>query len=419
MSHSDTTTALLLRGPRTPDARAFHPGPDRPARRRARQIAKDRQRLSDILAAQQVVTAAGLDLEEVLSVVAERVRHLLGAGGVAVALAEGDVLVYRAACGSGVSPVGFRTLLDARHGEEWAETAKMWRLDGADPPGGVRSLLSMPLHHNQKLVALLEAASPVPSAFGEGEVHALQVLEGFLAAALANAAQHQVQRQLLAERTAALHEAEERFRSVFDCSPVGMARVALDGRFLQVNPALCGMLGFAEPELLATALPDLTHPDDRDANLDFMSRALLGGIRSYPRERFRNKWGQTVSALTSASLVSDAHDQPLYLVIQFQSVVPHKQLKEEYSQKRQEAAGQRPDPGPAEFPTEWSSEGWFYKSGGAVVGPVSRASLQGLVAAGRVRETDPVWERWRLGNDTKMVLATALAACAVPENAYG
>jgi PAS domain S-box-containing protein len=49
-------------------------------------------------------------------------------------------------------------------------------------------------------------------------------------------------KRLEAERQvaeAALRESEERFRSTFEWSPIGMALVGLDGRWLNVNPALC------------------------------------------------------------------------------------------------------------------------------------------------------------------------------------
>ncbi len=42
---------------------------------------------------------------------------------------------------------------------------------------------------------------------------------------------------------AALRESEERFRRVFEQSPLGKAMAGLDLRFRSVNPALCTMLG--------------------------------------------------------------------------------------------------------------------------------------------------------------------------------
>ncbi len=64
------------------------------------------------------------------------------------------------------------------------------------------------------------------------------------------------------ERTAELRESQERFRRAFEGSPIGMALTSLDRQYLQVNRALCEMLGYSEEELLATTSRDITHPDD-------------------------------------------------------------------------------------------------------------------------------------------------------------
>ena len=45
---------------------------------------------------------------------------------------------------------------------------------------------------------------------------------------------------------AALRDSEQRFRRVFEQSPLGKAMAGLDFRFRAVNPALCDMLGYTE-----------------------------------------------------------------------------------------------------------------------------------------------------------------------------
>ncbi|MGH2618262.1 MAG: PAS domain S-box protein, partial [Thermomicrobiales bacterium] len=60
----------------------------------------------------------------------------------------------------------------------------------------------------------------------------------------------------------ALRESEERFRGAFAGASIGMALVSPEGRFLQVNPALCAIVGYGEDELLATTFQQITHPDD-------------------------------------------------------------------------------------------------------------------------------------------------------------
>src|ERR1700677_727607 len=47
----------------------------------------------------------------------------------------------------------------------------------------------------------------------------------------------------------ALSESEEKFRMAFDHAPIGQALIGLDGRYLQVNQALCDLTGYTESQL--------------------------------------------------------------------------------------------------------------------------------------------------------------------------
>jgi len=131
----------------------------------------------------------------------------------------------------------------------------------------------------------------------------------------------------------ALHESEARFRGAFDSAAIGMALVALDGRWLQVNPAICAIVGYAEAELLATTNQAITHPEDLHADLAFVQQILAGGIPTYQMEkRYIHKSGHLVWVLLSVSLVRDTHDQPWYFVSQIQDITPRKQAEAELAQ---------------------------------------------------------------------------------------
>ena len=54
---------------------------------------------------------------------------------------------------------------------------------------------------------------------------------------------------------AADRESEERLRTAVDYSAIGMALIAIDGRWLKVNRALCQMTGYADEELLSSKFP--------------------------------------------------------------------------------------------------------------------------------------------------------------------
>ncbi|XWK90577.1 MAG: PAS domain S-box protein [Phormidium sp.] len=120
---------------------------------------------------------------------------------------------------------------------------------------------------------------------------------------------------------AALRESEERFRRAFDDAAIGMALVSLDGRFLQVNHALCEITGYSETELLGNFFPDITHPDDLDTDLEYMRQVLAGERRNYQMEkRYIHKSGHFVWCLLSISIVKDRRGNYLYFVGQVQDI---------------------------------------------------------------------------------------------------
>jgi PAS domain S-box-containing protein len=59
-----------------------------------------------------------------------------------------------------------------------------------------------------------------------------------------------------------LRNASVRFRIAFENAPIGMHLSTVQGRFLEVNRALCSMLGYSEAQLLTMQVWDVVHPDD-------------------------------------------------------------------------------------------------------------------------------------------------------------
>ena len=128
----------------------------------------------------------------------------------------------------------------------------------------------------------------------------------------------------------ALRESEERFKSSFRDAATGMALVATNGRWLQVNRALCRIVGYSEEELLEKTFQEITHPDDLEAGLNQMRRTLAGEIETYQLEkRYLHKEGSVVWGLLSVSLVHDEGGEPLYFVAQIQDITERKMLEEQ------------------------------------------------------------------------------------------
>ena len=82
----------------------------------------------------------------------------------------------------------------------------------------------------------------------------------------------------------ALLESEQRFRGSFESAAIGMALVAPDGRFLEVNrPSANRRLRRGDASSLT--FQEITHPDDLELDLDNVRRMLAGEISSYQMEK--------------------------------------------------------------------------------------------------------------------------------------
>ena len=134
-------------------------------------------------------------------------------------------------------------------------------------------------------------------------------------------------------RRLAQTESEERFRVAMADAPIGMAIVGLDHRLLQVNAALCELLGRTEEELLQLTTLDVTHPDDVDADLAYghgpARSALPGGLE----KRYVRPDGSIVWGLLKVSTVTAPDGTPRYVIGQVVDITSRVE-QEEFLRRR-------------------------------------------------------------------------------------
>ncbi|HKG91263.1 MAG TPA: ATP-binding protein [Gemmatimonadaceae bacterium] len=139
------------------------------------------------------------------------------------------------------------------------------------------------------------------------------------------------QREQARRHAARLRESEERFRTAFTHASIGMALVAPSGELLQVNGALCELLGRSERELLERRAADLVSPHDA-ATAAALADALLTGRRaSYQLEhRLLHARGHEIWVRLDAALVRDGADsRPLHIIYQIQDITLRKRAEAE------------------------------------------------------------------------------------------
>ncbi len=119
-------------------------------------------------------------------------------------------------------------------------------------------------------------------------------------------------REVTEEKRAAqaLRESEERFRLLFQQAAVGIKRLDLQERLLEVNDKVCEILGYSREELLPLSLKDYTHPEDLPRERAQIARLLAREIPSYSVEkRCLRKDGRVIWVRVTSSLPSGS-DRP-------------------------------------------------------------------------------------------------------------
>ncbi len=104
----------------------------------------------------------------------------------------------------------------------------------------------------------------------------------------------------------AIKDAEERFRNVFDTSPIGIVLSDHDFRFTHVNESFALMLGYGISELIGKKFTDVTHEDYRATDIENVKKLGRGeishytAIKRYIRKNGEGIWGSvTVSVIRS------------------------------------------------------------------------------------------------------------------------
>ncbi|WP_292935948.1 EAL domain-containing protein [Noviherbaspirillum sp.] len=135
-----------------------------------------------------------------------------------------------------------------------------------------------------------------------------------------------VQERLAAEQK--LRQSEEHFRKVFDFAPVGMALVGLDNRFLQVNGAICHLLGYSDTDLVGADQARFSCHDDLSSERAVLDEILSGkSLSSQFEKRYRTRDDRVVWTLVSVSLLRQ-NEEPLCYLWQIHDLTERKDVED-------------------------------------------------------------------------------------------
>ena len=129
---------------------------------------------------------------------------------------------------------------------------------------------------------------------------------------------------------AALRESEERFRSVFEEGPLGLALEGRDDRFVKVNSAYCRMVGYDEEALSQMSFVDITHPDDVRVDLELHEKLFKSEIPFYRiQKRYVKKNGEIIWINLTKSVIHGPDGEPLHGLAMVEDITEIKRTQEE------------------------------------------------------------------------------------------
>lgn len=134
-----------------------------------------------------------------------------------------------------------------------------------------------------------------------------------------------------------LKHSVDMFSNAFNLSGIGMALVSTEGDLMQVNNALCDILGYKRSELVGLNFRNITHPEDLSADHRLLQQMLDRTVETYTHEkRYIAKSGRVIWASLTVSLVWDKKDKPKFFISQVVDITARKQLTKQLHEKNAE-----------------------------------------------------------------------------------
>jgi PAS domain S-box-containing protein len=127
----------------------------------------------------------------------------------------------------------------------------------------------------------------------------------------------------------ALRKSEERWRSVFENSAIGVALTDLNGRFLATNHVYQAIVGYTEEELRALCFLDVTHEDYREPNWALITELLEGKRQQFQIEKkYLRKDGSSIWVSNNVSLVPGTERVPRFIMALSEDITERKRAEQ-------------------------------------------------------------------------------------------
>lgn len=132
-----------------------------------------------------------------------------------------------------------------------------------------------------------------------------------------------------------LRKGEQLFRLTLDNAPIGISLAYLTGKYININPAYCKLLGYTKEELLSMSHLDITHPDDQAETRARSKSIKEGKSKGYEIEkRYVRKDGEIITCHTSVNVIEGMEDDSIIVVGHLLDISARKRGEQEMQRMR-------------------------------------------------------------------------------------
>ncbi|MEI8361423.1 MAG: PAS domain S-box protein [bacterium] len=132
-----------------------------------------------------------------------------------------------------------------------------------------------------------------------------------------------------------LTESEERFRTLFDNAPYGIATLDREGKFLTINDEYLLIVGRSRAEVLSMHYNEITYGSDDGISEFFLKKLDSGDQRCIYEKRYVHVNGEVIWVRVSASALRDKAGQIIHFIVVVENIQNHKTLEEALRRKEQ------------------------------------------------------------------------------------
>jgi len=188
------------------------------------------------------------------------------------------------------------------------------------------SFIGVPIFASDQIVGVMNILTRPPETLYEDDLSLCAAIGTNVGMAVKNA--YLFEKKLEAEK--ALKKSEEKYRKLYEDAAIGIFHSSFDGRFLDVNPALAKMLGYATPKDVVDSIYSIAEqiyvePQARD---EVIAQSLAKGETVKVENLYRRKDGTEWNAFLYLRYVSDSNGQPICLEGFVEDITDRKRIEE-------------------------------------------------------------------------------------------